>query len=78
MAGDIGIRTVDDRVWIRLSQGSRIDWGNEHSSNACPRCNGRVFPVRRSFVDRVVGLIGPVHRYRCESLDCDWEGDLPT
>jgi hypothetical protein len=78
MAVHSGIRTVDDRVWIRLNQGSHTFWGNERGFNVCPRCRGPVFPIRRSLADKVVGLIGSVHRYRCESMDCDWEGHLPA
>jgi hypothetical protein len=33
-------------------------------------------PGRSRFVDRLVGLIRPVRRYRCESLSCAWKGNL--
>jgi hypothetical protein len=32
--------------------------------------------VRRRFIDRLLSLILPVHRYRCNSLGCHWEGNL--
>jgi hypothetical protein len=31
----------------------------------------------RRFVDRVISLVHPVHRYRCPSFICNWEGNLP-
>ncbi len=45
----------------------------------CPQCNGSVNRVRRRFIDRLVSLITPVHRYRCHAKGwgCDWEGNLP-
>jgi hypothetical protein len=33
--------------------------------------------VKRRFIDRLVSLIQPRHRYRCLSMGCDWEGNLP-
>jgi hypothetical protein len=43
----------------------------------CPCCLGRAFRVRRLPIDRVLSLILPRHRYRCESIGCGWEGTLP-
>ena len=45
----------------------------------CPHCNGPVDRVHRRFVDRLISLVKPVHRYRCRSKGwgCDWEGNLP-
>jgi uncharacterized protein with PIN domain len=45
--------------------------------DSCPRCNGSVLRVRRRFVDRLVSLITPVHRFRCRAKGwgCDWEGN---
>ncbi len=44
---------------------------------ACPRCNASVNRIPRRFVDRVVSVVHPVHRYRCRSFICNWEGNLP-
>jgi hypothetical protein len=43
----------------------------------CPCCYGRAYRVQRRLVDRVVSLILPRHRYRCGSIGCGWEGNLP-
>lgn len=43
----------------------------------CPCCYGDAHRVRRRLVDRVVSLILPRHRYRCGSIGCGWEGNLP-
>jgi hypothetical protein len=32
--------------------------------------------IRRRFVDRVLSLFYPVHRYHCRSFACHWEGNL--
>lgn len=43
---------------------------------ACPRCNGWVDRVPRRFVDGPANILNPVHRYRCRSSSCGWEGNL--
>lgn len=43
---------------------------------ACPRCNGWVYRVPRRFIDGLTSMLAPVHRYRCRSLGCCWEGNL--
>lgn len=50
-----------------------------HSAHelACPQCNASVYRVPRRLVDRVISMIVLRHRYRCSSLYCDWEGNLP-
>jgi hypothetical protein len=32
--------------------------------------------VPRRFTDRLISLIRPLHRYRCHSIGCGWEGNL--
>ena len=51
--------------------------------NECPQCqrsgsSGQLMRVHRRFVDRVISLFRPLRRYRCQSMDCDWEGNLPA
>lgn len=41
---------------------------------ACPECGGTVSRVHRHLVDRLVALFLRVHRYRCGSPACGWEG----
>ena len=43
---------------------------------ACPRCDGAVIRMPRRFVDRLVSIVVPVHRFRCRSFGCNWEGNL--
>jgi hypothetical protein len=45
---------------------------------ACPCCNGWVYRVPRRFVDGLTHVHAPVHRYRCRSPGCSWEGNLPV
>jgi len=32
--------------------------------------------VPRRFIDRLLSLVCPVHRYHCRSFICNWEGNL--
>jgi len=43
----------------------------------CPRCGARVYRVRRLLRDRIVSIVYPVFRFRCDGIDCDWEGRIP-
>lgn len=42
----------------------------------CPRCNGAAYRIHRRPCDRFFSIFLPVHRYRCGSMGCDWEGNL--
>jgi len=42
----------------------------------CPVCNGPVYRVRRRFIDRLIGLLIPLRRYRCSEPHCRREGNL--
>ena len=42
----------------------------------CPACRGVAGRVPRRFIDRLVSRFIPRYRYRCQSLDCAWEGNL--
>jgi hypothetical protein len=33
--------------------------------------------IPRRLIDRIFSLAYPVHRYRCRSCLCTWEGNLP-
>ena len=43
---------------------------------ACPRCKSSVMRIPRRFIDRFISVFHPVHRYRCHSIVCNWEGNL--
>jgi len=42
----------------------------------CPRCYGSVMRVRRRYIDRLISVVVPVHRYHCISPSCGWTGNL--
>lgn len=44
--------------------------------HACPRCSGDVYRVPRRAVDMIVSHFIVVHRYRCTSRGCGWEGNM--
>ncbi|MBS1138680.1 MAG: hypothetical protein H6R13_133 [Proteobacteria bacterium] len=48
------------------------------SSKRCPLCHGSMNRIPRRFVDLVTSIFSPVQRYRCRSMKCDWEGNLPV
>ena len=46
------------------------------SSPVCPECHSSLNRIPRRFIDRVLSLFYPVHRYHCRSFVCNWEGNL--
>ena len=46
------------------------------SNPVCPECHSSLNRIRRRFVDRLLSLVYPVHRYHCGSFVCNWEGNL--
>jgi len=44
--------------------------------NHCPVCASALERVHRHTLDRWASLFRSVHRYRCTSPDCEWEGVL--
>lgn len=52
------------------------DRGYAASGRACPRCNGAIQRVPRRFADYLVSVFMTVHRYRCNTMNCGWEGCL--
>lgn len=47
---------------------------NPSREHLCPVCNGTTYRVSRRFIDLIFSLFFLVHRYRCRSMRCDWEG----
>ena len=43
----------------------------------CPHCNGPIKRIPRRFIDRLLSMFSSIHRYRCRSMQCGWEGNLP-
>jgi hypothetical protein len=54
----------------------RIAQESGRCTSTCPLCKSSVVRVRRRFVDRLVNLLFPIRRYRCQSFLCRWEGNL--
>jgi hypothetical protein len=46
------------------------------SSPVCPECHSSLNRVPRRFIDRLLSVVYPVHRYHCRSFSCNWEGNL--
>jgi hypothetical protein len=44
----------------------------------CPRCGGPAYRVKRRKIDRLISLLFPRRRFRCSSMGCGWEGNLPV
>ncbi len=42
----------------------------------CPHCKGLVYRIPRRFADKILSIFLLVHRYRCRSWPCGWEGLL--
>jgi hypothetical protein len=47
-----------------------------HCRTTCPRCHSSVVRIYRRFVDRLLSMVYPVCRYRCQSFICRWEGNI--
>lgn len=67
MATSYGVRRGDDGADSRS--------GDAHT---CPHCHGPVYRIHRRPIDRLISLVVPIRRYRCDDprLDCKWEGNL--
>lgn len=52
------------------------DVGYASCGRTCPRCNGAMHRIPRRFVDYLVSIFMTVHRYRCDAMNCSWEGCL--
>ncbi len=49
----------------------------------CPRCgrSGSSLALQRMprrFIDRLISLFQRQHRFRCRSMGCEWEGNIPV
>lgn len=48
------------------------------AGQACPMCNAAVLRTARRPIDRFLSRLVAVHRYRCVSFTCQWEGNFRT
>jgi hypothetical protein len=51
-------------------------YGKIYTEQKCPLCAGHLIRIRRRFVDRLLSLFVPVHRYRCPAFTCQWEDNI--
>lgn len=42
----------------------------------CPRCSGPSTRVHRRLIDLIVSMFVTVSRFRCNSKDCGWKGNV--
>ncbi len=42
----------------------------------CPECGGESVRIRRRLVDRLHGVFLPARRFRCSTLQCQYEGNV--
>jgi hypothetical protein len=46
--------------------------------NLCPQCGGSVSRIPRRGLDRMLGMLVSIRRFRCMGFGCQWEGNLPS
>ena len=47
------------------------------ATSACPQCGKhRLVPVSRRGIDRFLGLFIRLRRFRCNNIECGWQGNL--
>ncbi len=44
----------------------------KHSRRTCPQCGSPTYRVHRTIADRLLSLVMPLYRYRCNN--CSWSG----
>ncbi len=54
----------------------RPDIDEPTDATRCPDCNTAMFRVWRRPVDRLSAWLVPTRRYRCQSFQCQWEGNV--
>jgi len=46
-------------------------------TSACPQCGKhRLVPISRRGIDRFLGLFIRLRRFRCNNIECGWQGNL--
>ena len=69
---------METRYWGYSKELGWIIKDRDLSAIDCPHCQNRAYRIPRRFRDRLFSLIVPLRRYRCETSDCNWEGNLPV
>ena len=71
------VRPGETAVTARTNLADRMEPLTEDKTLECPWCGGtNLKRIRRGLFDRLISLISPQRRFRCESLGCGWEGTL--
>ncbi|HJV27919.1 MAG TPA: hypothetical protein VJ673_19715 [Aromatoleum sp.] len=52
------------------------DTSDSTGGRTCPRCKGSVYRIPRRLIDLLLSTVVPTHRYRCDTMGCNWEGNL--
>ncbi len=55
---------------------NRPDVGYSGPGCTCPRCHGPATRIPRRFVDLLMSMFISVSRFRCNSKDCGWKGNV--
>ena len=62
------MRTVEPRT--------RVEGYGASGTYTCPHCHGGLCRIPRRMTDRFQSLFAPARRFRCNTLACNWEGNL--
>jgi hypothetical protein len=47
------------------------------ATSACPQCGKhRLVPISRRGIDHLLGLFVRLRRFRCNNIECGWQGNL--
>lgn len=65
-----------ERNTASLSAGQRQSLIRNTHRPLCPQCRNLTHRVHRRLIDMVINLFSPIYRYRCTSMECDWEGNI--
>jgi hypothetical protein len=69
--------SVLPEAWPAAGSFSRARSMYRSHDRECPRCGGPAYRVQRRAIDRLISLFLPRRRFRCGSMGCGWEGNLP-
>jgi hypothetical protein len=60
-----------------FAEGESATGEDRPGPQACPACSGSIHRIPRRVADRLFDRFVPVYRYRCASVACQWEGNVP-
>lgn len=62
--------------WSEPENGQSVDETGSSHERECPRCGESLYRIPRRDIDLLMSMFVSVRRYRCESVDCGWEGTI--